>query len=208
MRTGSLHRISWTPFSSATSLQASPPQVVRTQEPPTSRLRDRFRAVGCLCSTVRIMRVHYQPKRSARTLDRRGPCRHRPSAASTQGALRQQQKPFNAGHHAHMHRQYPTSPFNSQRTADCGGVQFRPTRATGLEAPPAQEARTPVGQLRPATQEEVRDCTRLEGRNVSVQARGIADRGKINETIVLLRLECRLPLASDKTLYVRIARGS
>ena len=45
--------------------------------------RDRFRAVGCLCSTDRIMRVHVMPKKSAPTHNRRGPCRHRASAAST-----------------------------------------------------------------------------------------------------------------------------
>ena len=69
----------WAPFSSAFSLHASQPQVLITRVLQASRAR----GVGCLCSTDRIMRVHVLPKRSARTLDRNGPCRHRASAAST-----------------------------------------------------------------------------------------------------------------------------
>ena len=52
----------WTPVSSAKSLQASQPQVVITQATPASRPRGRFIAVGCLCSTDRIMRVRVLPQ--------------------------------------------------------------------------------------------------------------------------------------------------
>ena len=51
----------------------------------------------------------------------------------------------------------------------------------------------------------MKDCVRLEGRNVPAQAE---DRAKIRETIVLLRLERRLQLASEVSLQVGVAHGS
>ena len=63
----------------------------------------------------------------------------------------------------------------------------------GWEAPHAQAASTTVGQFRPANSgrdEGLRPSGRPQ--KTCFQARGVEDRAKNQETMVLLRLECQL----------------
>ena len=109
-----------------------------------------------------------------------------------------------------MFRQLPPANSPAQEPQTAVECKSRPTGAMGWEAPPEREARTRVSRYRPANsrgRSEGLHLSEKKGRSVRVRARGVADRARSHETIVLLRLECSLPLGSEMSLHVGLLMG-